>query len=164
MGQAGKHGKLQARLVDLKEVALPLFDEPMHPRLKQYEHEHSKRWSALVEASDAFVFVSPEYNFGTPPALVNAIDYLLQEWKYKACGFVSYGGVSAGTRAMQMSKQLVTTVGMMPIPEAVNIPMVGKLIDGDGRFNGEQQEKAALVMLDELDKWTTALRPLRAVR
>src|SRR6476660_7040656 len=102
------HGKFELGLADLKEIALPMLDEPKHPRLRQYQHAHTKAWSARVDAADAFVFVTPEYNFGMPPALLNAIDYVLHEWAYKPAGFVSYGGISGGTRSVQMSKQMLT--------------------------------------------------------
>ena len=62
-------------VADLAEIALPLLDEPHHPRLRRYEHQHTKDWSATVEASDAFVFVTAEYNHGYPAALKNAVDY-----------------------------------------------------------------------------------------
>src|SRR4051794_37691276 len=94
---ARQHGKFAAELVDLAEVDLPLFDEPSHPRLRHYQHDHTRQWSARVARADAFVFVTPEYNHATPPSLVNAIDYLVHEWAYKPVGFVSYGGVSGGT-------------------------------------------------------------------
>ena len=90
--RARAHGKFEPQLVDLREVNLPLFDEPKHPRFRQYEHAHTKAWSAIVDAADAFVFVTPEYNYGMPPALLNAIDYLSQEWAYKPASIVSYGG------------------------------------------------------------------------
>ena len=61
--------------------------------------------SASVAAADAFVIVTPEYNYGPPPSLINAFDYVYKEWNYKAAGFVSYGGVSGGLRAVQMEKQ-----------------------------------------------------------
>src|SRR6185295_5597150 len=96
VAQATKHGKLDAELVDLRDYALPLFDEPKHPRFGQYEHEHTKRWSAKVKEADAFVFVTAEYNYGMPPSLLNALTYLSAEWAYKAAAFVSYGGVSGG--------------------------------------------------------------------
>src|SRR5450432_3830534 len=102
---AKAHGKFDVQLVDLKEQNLPLLDEPKHPRFSQYEHEHTKAWSAIVAESDAFVFVTPEYNYSPAPALLNALDYLFHEWAYKAAGFVSYGGVSGGIRAVQMIKQ-----------------------------------------------------------
>jgi NAD(P)H-dependent FMN reductase len=163
MGQARRHGQFDVELIDLREVALPLFDEPRHPRLQQYEYEHTKRWSASVQRADAFVFVTPEYNFGTPPSLVNALDYLVKEWAYKPAAFVSYGGVSAGLRGVQMSKQMVSALRMVPVVEAVAIPMFPQYINGDtGVFDpGEVQEKAAAAMLDELLKLANALAPLR---
>ena len=73
---AAGHGQFDASLVDLKDFDLPVFDEPEHPRLQRYVHEHTRRWAASVSAADAFVFVTPEYNFGPPPALLNALNYL----------------------------------------------------------------------------------------
>ncbi|GAA3311138.1 hypothetical protein GCM10020295_80060 [Streptomyces cinereospinus] len=64
----------------------------------------------------------PEYNHGYNAELKNAIDYLSQEWQYKPVGLVSYGGVSAGTRAAQMIKQVVTALKMTPVLEAVSLP------------------------------------------
>lgn len=159
--RAERHGKFSVELLDLQDFALPLLDEPHHPRLRQYEKAHTRAWSEKVAAMDAFVFVTPEYNFSSPPALVNALDYLLHEWAYKAVGLVSYGGVSGGLRSAQMTKQLVTALKMMPIPEAVTISFVSKLMT-DGAFRGEEtHERSSVAMLDELHKWTTALASLR---
>jgi len=160
---ARRHGNFDIQLIDLAEVGLPLFDEPRHPRLGQYEHAHTKAWSAIVEQADAYVFVTPEYDHAPPASLVNALQYLVHEWAYKPVGFVSYGGVSGGTRSVQMTKPIVTALKMMPIPEAVVIPLFTQYIDSDtGTFDpGEVQEKAAGVMLDELLRWAQALRPLR---
>ncbi len=162
--QAGAHGGFEVELIDLAEVALPLFDEPRHPRLRQYEHEHTKVWSATVAEADAFIFVTPEYNHGAPPSLINALDFLVHEWAYKPVGFVSYGGVSAGLRSVQMIKPIVTALKMMPIPEAVSIPFFAQHIDKEsGAFDpGAVQAEAAGVMLDELLRWAGALRQLRS--
>jgi NAD(P)H-dependent FMN reductase len=158
---AKKHGKFDLRMVDLAEVALPLLDEPHHPRLKKYEKEHTKKWSAIVEEADAFVFVTPEYNYGSPASLINALDFLYHEWAHKAVGFVSYGGVSGGLRSVQMTKQKVTALRMMPIPEAVTLPFFAQSLK-DGVFTPpDTQEKAGHTMLDLLLKWTTALATMR---
>jgi NAD(P)H-dependent FMN reductase len=160
--RAKQHAKFDARLVDLKEVNLPLLDEPRHPRFRQYEHAHTKAWSATIDPADAFVFVTPEYNFSVPAPLVNAIDFLLHEWAYKPAAFVSYGGISGGMRSVQMSKQLLTAVKVMPIPEAVAIPFYAKLME-NGEFKGsEQLDKSAGAMLDELYRWSSALKPMRS--
>ena len=164
LDHARRHGKFDVEAVDLAAVNLPLLDEPRHPRLHEYEHEHTRRWSATVERADAFVFVTPEYNYGAPPSLVNALDYLNQEWKYKPAGFVSYGGVSGGTRSVQMTKQIVTALKMMPMLEAVTVPFFTQYVNREsGQFPPPKvQEDAATVMLDELLRWATALQPLRA--
>jgi NAD(P)H-dependent FMN reductase len=161
-GFARGHGKFDVALVDLAEVNLPFLDEPVHPRMMKYEHEHTKRWSASVAAADAFVFVTPEYNFGVPAPLVNALDFVFREWHYKPAGFVSYGGQSGGIRAVQMVKPILTTLKMMPIPEAVAIPFFTQHRDQSGTFTAtEAHEKSATAMLDELLKWADALKSLR---
>jgi NAD(P)H-dependent FMN reductase len=161
-GQAIAHGGFDVEVADLAELALPFMDEPAHPRLQQYIHPHTKRWSALVDAADAFAFVMPEYNFGFNAPLKNAIDFLHNEWKYKPVGLVSYGGVAAGTRAAQMLKQVVTALKMTPLAEAVQIPFVAQFFNDDGAFEGTPvMQQAAFAMLDELVRVEAALRPLR---
>ena len=162
--RARAHGRFDIDVVDLKDVNLPLFAERNHPRLRVYESDQQKAWSERIAALDAFVFVMPEYNYSTAPALLNALDYLVAEWNYKAAGLVSYGGISAGLRAAQMVKQTVTALKMVPIPEAVSIPFVGQAIDKDsGVFKAtDAQDRMAATMLDELVRWTAALAALRA--
>lgn len=159
---AARNSPFDVKLVDLLEFNLPVYDEPRHPVMQQYEHAHTKAWSASVSAADAFVFVTPEYNYNPTPAFVNALNYVYREWNYKACGFVSYGGVSGGLRAVQVAKQLVTTLKMMPMVEGVMVPMVDQSLDDDGAFMpNEHVEQAGQQMLDELLKWTRALASLR---
>ena len=159
--RARQHGKFDVQVADLKELKLPLLDEPHHPRLKKYVHDTTKQWSAIVDSSDAFVFVSAEYNYSTPPALVNALDTVYHEWTYKPVGFVTYGGISGGLRAMQMTRTMVTAFKMMPMVEAVNIPFFAQSVQ-DGVFKAnDTHDKAVPVMLDELLRWSEALKTLR---
>jgi len=161
--RAKAHGGFDVELVDLRDVGLPLFDEPNHPRLRQYVHEHTKRWSAKIDAADAFVFVTPEYNHGTPPSLVNALDYLVHEWAYKPVSFVSYGGPAGGTRAVQMVKPMLVALKMMPLHESVMVPLFANSIDADQVFRpSELQETHAKMMLDALAKWIPVLGAFRA--
>jgi NAD(P)H-dependent FMN reductase len=161
---ARDHGVFDVELVDLAEVNLPLLDEPEHPRLRKYQQAHTKAWSARIDNADAFVFVTPEYNYSAPPALINALDYLAHEWAHKPVGFVSYGGVAGGTRAVQMLKLTVTALKMVPLVEAVTLPFFMKFFDAaTGAFApDEAQQKAGRVMLDELSRWSSALAVLRA--
>ncbi len=163
---ARRHGKFEVAPADLAEFNLPVFDEPNHPAQKKYQHEHTKRWSAAVDAADAYTFVVPEYNFGPTPALVNALNYLYQEWCYKPVGFVSYGGLSGGMRGVQVAKGLCTTLKMMPMYEAVAIPNVFPMVKDEGGKKvftpNEHCEKGAAALLDETMKWATALKTIRA--
>ena len=160
--RAVAHGGFEVVVEDLLERGLPFMDEPNHPRLRSYTRQHTIDWSAAVDAADAFVFVTPEYNYGMAAPLKNAIDFLHEEWKQKPCGFVSYGGVSAGTRAVQMTKQVVTTLSMWPVNEAVSIPFVQQFVDDDGQIQAnEVMENAATIMLDALARMEAAVRVLR---
>jgi NAD(P)H-dependent FMN reductase len=156
------HGGFDVELIDLAEVNLPMFDEPNHPRLHQYVHQHTKDWSATIDRADAFIFVIPEYNYGFNAAIKNAIDYLNAEWKHKPVGFVSYGGVGAGTRAVQMLKQVITALSMVPVFDAVNIPFIQQFLDDERKLQANDiMETAATTMLNELVRWTASLRALR---
>jgi len=161
--RAFAHGAFSVELVELASFNLPVYDEAGHPRLRKYEHEHTKRWSATVERADAFIFVTPEYDFSAPASLVNALQYLYHEWNYKPVGFASYGGDAGGVRSVQVTKQLVTTLKMVPLVEAVALPLFAQQIDpATGVFNpGEKADTSASVMLDELHRWAVALKPMR---
>lgn len=150
-------------MLDLAEINLPFMDEPNHPSVRQYTHQHTKDWSVTVDAGDAYVFVMPEYNYGINAPMKNALDYLVQEWNHKPVGFVSYGGVSGGLRAVQMAKQIVTTLKMVPLFEAVSIPFVRNHLDETGTFRPTEPEAtSATAMLSELSRYASALAPLRA--
>ncbi|MCP1632705.1 NADPH-dependent FMN reductase [Kerstersia gyiorum] len=114
---AAEHGGFDAHLVDLADFELPVYDEPNHPRMQNYQHEHTRRWAASVAAADAFVFVTPEYNFTAPPALFNALQYVYNEWNYKPASFVSYAYASGGLRAVQEVKTLLTSLKIVPLVE-----------------------------------------------
>ncbi len=160
--RARQHAGFDVELLDLKVVNLPIFAERIHPRLRQYESEQQKAWSATIAGLDAFVFVTPEYNYSTAPALLNALDYLSAEWAYKPVAFVSYGGVSGGLRAVQMTKLTVTALKMVPMVEAVNIPFVAKLVENGAFTHTDVHDTSAAVMLDELVRWAGALATLRS--
>lgn len=160
---AKKNSDFEVELVDLADYDLPLLDEPKHPMMQDYQHEHSKRWSAVNAKADAFVFVSPEYDYFPAASTVNAIQTLHKEWNKKPVGLVGYGGVSGGLRAMQTVKVLMSTVQMMPLPQEVPIPFVFNFLAEDGSFNpAPEVEQGTTAMLGELAIWAESLKPMRA--
>jgi len=152
----------EVQLLDLAEINLPFMDEPNHPSLGEYVHQHTKEWSKTIASADAFIIVLGEYNFGYPAPIKNALDYLHKEWKYKPVALVSYGGISGGLRSTQMLKQVLTSLGMMPIVEQVALPFFAEKINEEGKFISDDRiHRAADKMLEELKKWSRALKSLR---
>jgi NAD(P)H-dependent FMN reductase len=157
------HRQFEVELVDLADFHLPLLDEPNHPRMRKYEHEHTKKWSAAIEPADAFIFVCPEYDYFPNAALVNALQVLSLEWQYKPAAVVSYGGVSGGLRAAQELRLLLGNLAVMAIPQTVPIQFFQKQINEDKVFTPTEQVTDGLKLsLDELLKWATALKPMRS--
>lgn len=154
-------GRFEIDWADLKEIDLPLMTEPNHPRLRQYTQQQTRDWSERVDAADAFIFVQAEYNFSYLASLKNALDYLSQEWWRKPLGSVSYGGVSAGTRAVNALKVPVVALGMVPTTANVEIPYPAKQLN-DGIFEPTEQQAAVLHnQITELIELNSALEPLR---
>ncbi|WRZ88411.1 bifunctional NAD(P)H-dependent oxidoreductase/GNAT family N-acetyltransferase [Streptomyces sp. NBC_01007] len=144
----------------LGDLDLPFLDEEEHPSSGVYRHEHTQRWSAMVDAADGFIVVTPEYNYGMPATLKNALDYLGREWAWKPIGFVSYGNTSAGTRSVQHAKQVVTTLRLVPLGSTVALRISDAVkeerVRPDAALVG-----AAVGVLDELVRLAHALRPMR---
>ncbi|AYG02510.1 NADPH-dependent FMN reductase [Gryllotalpicola protaetiae] len=148
---ATQRSGFEVEVADLRELDLPIMNEPHHPRLKQYEYEHTRQWSAIVDDADGFIIVTPEYNHSIPGALKNAMDYLLQEWRGKPVGVVSYGGVSAGTRATVALQVVLANFAMRGTAANVEIQWVAQRIDERGAFVTDERLDAVLeAQLDEL--------------
>jgi NAD(P)H-dependent FMN reductase len=160
---ARRHGGFDVTVADLADPPLPLLDEPAHPRFGSYEHEHTKRWAATVSAAEAVVFVIPEYNHSFPASVKNAIDFLYEEWAGKPVGFVSYGGLSGGTRAVAALGPVVMALRMVPCSPSVAIPFVLSAVGDDGTFQvPDRTATAATALIDDLARLCTLLgRPAR---
>ncbi|WGX96902.1 NADPH-dependent FMN reductase [Nocardioides sp. L-11A] len=157
----GRHD-LTVERVDLAQVDLPLYDEPMHPRLRQYEHEHTRAFGQLIERAEGFIIVFPEYNHSFNAALKNAVDHLFHEWSDKPVGLVSYGGISGGTRAAAALRPVLSSVGAVALREAVVVPSVGARIEEQAsgrRFSPSPENDEALAdLLDALVRWIPRCR------
>ena len=94
------------RVVDLQDLGLGLDDDPGIPAIGAYVRETTRAWSKLVSAAAGVVFVTPQYNWGYPAPLKNAIDHLYREWKGKPALIVTYGGHGGGRCAGQLREVL----------------------------------------------------------
>jgi NAD(P)H-dependent FMN reductase len=159
--QAEQLPEFSVELLDLGKINLPFYDEPNHPKMQQYVHQHTKDWSAKIADGDAFIFIVPEYNFSMPATIKNAIDYLYYEWANKPSLIVNYGYISSGTRSAQMLKQVLTSVNIMPLAESVNIPLMSYLDESQQFHADERLNDNAKESLQRLLLWTKHLAALR---
>jgi NAD(P)H-dependent FMN reductase len=161
-----KREGIEARLLDLREFPMPFFDQPMPPAMPgrpPYEHDVVGRWTAAIAASDAFIFVTPEYNYGTSAVLKNAIDWVYPEWNRKAAAFVSYGS-AMGARSVQQLRETAIEIQMAPVRSSVHIPVStlwAHFQVGDVDKGLAELEKQAQTMIDDLLWWATALKTAR---
>lgn len=158
-----KRADMTVDVIDLVETPLPVvfpsFGEPPPAGTEELLAAVSPR----MAAADAFVIVTPEYNHSFPAALKNAIDWHGVEWHGKPVGFVSYGGVSGGLRAVEALRLVLAELNAMTIRETVSLAGAWQRFDGEGNCD-EAGDTAATALLDQLAWWGLALRDARAVR
>jgi len=161
-----KRDGIDARLLDLRDFPMPFFDQavpPAAPGRAPYENAVVRRWTAAIAASDGFVFVTPEYNYGPSAVLKNAIDWVYPEWNRKAAAFVSYGG-ALGARSVQQLRETVIELQMAPVRSSVHIPVTTRWAHfegGDVDKGLAELETQAQKMIDDLLWWTMALQTAR---
>ena len=162
-----KREGVDARLLDLRDFPMPFFDQPLTPAMPgrpAFEHEVVQKWTAAIAQSDAFVFVTPEYNYGPAAVLKNAIDWVYPEWHRKSAAFVSYGS-AMGARAVQQLRQTMTELQIAPIRSSVHIPVAtlwAHYQGGDVEAGLAELQGPAEAMIDDLLWWTAALKTARA--
>jgi NAD(P)H-dependent FMN reductase len=160
-------GDIETRLLDLREFPLPFFDQPVPPAMPgrpPYENEMVKKWTAEIARSDGFIFVTPEYNFGPPAVLKNALDWVYPEWNRKAVAFVSYGS-ALGARSVQQLRETAIELQLAPVRSSVHIPVAtlwAHFQGGDVEAGLAQLEAPAKSMIEDLLWWTAALKAARA--
>jgi NAD(P)H-dependent FMN reductase len=120
---------LHYQLVDLADWPLPLSDEPGIPALGSYAREHTLAWSRKIAGADAFVIVTPQYNWGYPAILKNALDHLYKEWAGKPLIIVSYGGHGGDKCAAQL-RQVAEGLKMRPVATMPAIELTREMIAG----------------------------------
>jgi NAD(P)H-dependent FMN reductase len=157
---AARRTDAQYDLIDLKNQALPLLDEPAPPLLGQYSQPHTKAWAAKITQYDGFVFITAEYNHGIPGALKNAIDYLFKEWNNKAAGIVSYGS-EYGARAAEALRLVMGEIMMAAVREQVLLSLFTDFENYSTFRPAAHHEKSMNSMLDQVVSWSRALRALR---
>ena len=126
-----KQNNVEFVLLDLASFNLPLYDAPVPPLLanRQYDSEAVRAWSRAIDECDAFIFVSPEYNFGVPGVLKNAVDWLAPEWMNKSAAFVSYGS-DGGIRSVEHWRTILANFNMHVVRTNVALSLFTDITEG----------------------------------
>jgi NAD(P)H-dependent FMN reductase len=161
--ESAKAYGFEVELLDLGEINLPVMNEAVHPIMRQYEHEHTKQWSAKIDEADAFIFVTAEYDYSYPASLKNALEFLVHEWAYKPAGIVSYSaGAFAGVRAVMSLKSDLLSLKIVSLSEMINIPMLNQFISDENQFVADERlNTAAALMFKQLVRWTKGLKSIK---
>ncbi len=160
-GVAAQRPDVDIELVDLRDYPLPFFESPVSPKRALSDDPRVQAWAAKVAEADGYVFVTPEYNYGYPAVLKNALDHLYYQWNDKPVGFVGYGGVAGGIRAVQQLRQVVVELGLVQVRTQVLIPKVFAAFGDDDQPVDAMHAKTASALLDEVADWALTLRTKR---
>jgi NAD(P)H-dependent FMN reductase len=163
--QARAHGGFDIDVVDLAEVELPLALPAESPKYAGDSYPRPAGMADLtarLDAADAFIVVTPEYNHSYPASLKAAIDWHFHQWTAKPVAFVSYGGAAGGRHAVLHLENVLTELHAVTIREGLSFPNYFVNFDvEEGRPLDELSEGYAKTMLDQLAWWASALRNAR---
>ncbi|WP_432146336.1 NADPH-dependent FMN reductase [Streptomyces sp. bgisy084] len=150
------HPHIDVDVIDLDAV---------RPYELRHGSEEYQTFAKRVDEADAFVVITPEYNHSFPAPLKHAIDLLHRQWQAKPVGFVSYGGISGGLRAVEQLRLVFAELHATTVRETVSFPLAGNLFDDTGHLHDPAPAaQAADALLRQLTWWAVALREARATR
>ncbi|GLZ00711.1 NAD(P)H-dependent oxidoreductase [Actinoplanes sp. NBRC 103695] len=153
--EATKHDQFNVDVIDLAENPPPLA-------LTNEPPAELAETTRKLDAADAFVVVTPEYNHSYPPGIKALIDWHYTEWRAKPVGFVSYGGAACGLRAVEALRLVFAEMHAVTIRDCVSFGMYSGGLGEDGRPTDEEgSNTAAKAMLDQLAWWASALKTAR---
>lgn len=159
-----KRDDAKFEFLDLQEWKLPFFEDSRMPGdiHGDFPDPKAKEWSKKIKEGDGYLVINPEYNRGYSAVLKNSMDYLFNEWNKKPIGFVSYGNIAGGARAVEQLKLVSIELEMIPIRRAVHIPNVWEAFDENGNLkNSERFEKGLHEVVDQLLWYANLLKPAR---
>lgn len=147
---AGWFTRTAAGRDDLRVGTLDLADEPPD-------------FAERIGRADAVVVVTPEYNHSFPGPLKTAIDDVRTQWHAKAVGFVSYGGISGGLRAVEPLRVVFAELHAVTVRHTVSFHQAHGSFDGNGEpLDLHGPSTAAVALLDQLVWWAQTLRAGRS--
>ena len=155
LDRAAAHPGFELDVIDLAEIDLPAT-------WTRAPHDGLQAYAERIAAADAYVVVTPEYNHSFTASVKHAIDLCMPEWKQKVVGFVSYGGISGGLRAVEQLRLVFVELQVANARNSVSFNLMTAPFDDHGTLREpDGPNLAAVALLDELAWWGAALRVAR---
>jgi len=153
-------------LIDAKAIGLPMLDK------RYFEYEPGTAPQAMaalsdkIAATDGYVFVAGEYNWGMQPGLKNLVDHFFKEFVRRPAGIVSYSaGRLAGARSNSAWHATLTELGMAVIPNTITVGNISSALDESAQPIGEggaALDRGFPGFAEELVWWADAVKAKRA--
>ncbi|WP_374049251.1 NADPH-dependent FMN reductase [Sinomonas sp. ASV486] len=160
VARASQRGDAVYELVDVDDFNLPLLDEAFPAAYGNYQGEHTKAWAAKIAEFDGYVFVTPEYNHSTTPALANALSFLNAEFANKTAGIVGYGS-AMGARAVEHLRGILSELQVAHVQKTGMFSLFTDFENFSVFKPTELQAASVDPMLDQLVSWTIAFSKVR---
>ena len=161
--RAREHGEFDVEVVDLAELDIPLVLPALSAKAAGDDYPRPEAMQTVtrqLDAADAFIVVTPEYNHSYPASLKAMIDWHYNQWTAKPVAFVSYGAVAGGRHAVLHLENVFTELHAVTIRDGLSFPNY-YLTWSDGQPQDGQAEVSAKSMLEQLAWWATVLRAAR---
>lgn len=159
----------EAHLVDAAALDLPMLDKKWKELKAASGSEHAglreklRPLAELFERVDGFALCSAEYNHCAPPALINLVDYFLEEYFYRPSAIVCYSTTPfGGVRAAMHLRSFLAEVGMPSIPSLQPVPSVASALSEEGVPLTQELAEKSGKFFAEFDWYMTALKLGRA--
>ncbi|WP_190110483.1 NADPH-dependent FMN reductase [Streptomyces cinnamoneus] len=161
VGRTEERQDLEVDLIDLAEVELGSAAPTMNPSPEVLSV--LKDLTPRLEAADAFVVITPEYNHSYPAVLKTAIDWHNQQFHAKPVAFVSYGGLSGGLRAVEHLRVVFAELHAVTTRDTVSFHTAWEQFGPDGLPKDPTGPNAAAkTLLDQVTWWARALKDAKA--
>jgi NAD(P)H-dependent FMN reductase len=140
---------------------IDLADLDLHTRIGIDPPDTMESVFPRVDAADAFVFITPEYNHSYPASIKAFIDLHVEQWSGKAIGFVSYGGIAGGLRSVEALRLVFASLNAATVRNTVSFANAWDQFTDGRPSNPERSAHAAHSLVQQLKWWGHALRNAR---
>ena len=149
--------------MDLAEAEVPLALPAVSPKFASDDYprpDGMRAITAQLDAADAFLVVTPEYNHSYPASIKALIDWHYTQWRAKPVAFVSYGGAAGGRHAVLHLENVFTELHAVTIRDGLAFPNYFTSWQ-DGQPSDHESSGYAKILLAQLDWWARTLRTAR---